>query len=100
MDDSPIPRCNFKYVLMTFCLALALIMLVQVNILAYGKNDENAYLAFTPLYECEDIGITDYIGITIPICCCAFFALKKRKRSDIPSFSPPACRQYAKILNC
>ena len=102
MDDSPIPRCNFKYVLMTFCLVLASIMLIQVNSVTYGNNDENAYLGFTSLYEyeCEDIGITSYIGILVPICCCAFFALKKHKRSDTPSVSPPPCRQYAKVLNC
>ena len=100
MDDSPIPRCNFKYVLMTFCLVLAFAVLIQANIFAHGNTDEDAYLTFTSLYEREDIGITDYIGITVPICCCAFFALKQRRKNECALHAPPPCKHYARILNC
>ncbi len=102
MDDSPIPRCNFKSFVVIICFLLAIIIALELNISTYANIDDENCFGFTSVYETEDIGITNYIGsIVVPICCCAFFALKNRKRkSDTKIISPPSCKQYSKILNC
>ena len=102
MDDSPIPRCDFKYFAIILCFALVLIMALELNVSTYANIDNENCFGFTPVYENEDIGITCCIGaFVVPICCCAFFALKKRHRKcETKVISPPSCKQYAKILNC
>ena len=102
VDDSPIPRCNFKFFAIIICLLLAIFIASELNISTYANIDDENCFGFTSAYETEDMGITNYIGsIVVPICCCAFFALKKRKKkNDMKIISPPSCRQYSKILNC
>ena len=101
MDDSPIPRCNFKYFAVILCFALVLIMALELNVSTYANIDDENCFGFTSVYETDDIGITNRIGIIVPICCCAFFALRQRKKkSDTKIISPPSCHQYSKILNC
>lgn len=101
MDDSPIPRCNFNFFAMLICVFLAFVIAMQINVSTYGNIDDTNCFSFTSAFEYEDIGITGYIGIIdVPICCCAFFALKMQKRkTEIKAIDPPSCR-YAKILNC
>ncbi len=102
MDDSPIPRCNFKYFAIVLCFLLAVTIALQLNVSTYANINDGNCFSFTSEYETENIGITVCIGLTIvPICRCAFFALKKRSRKlETKIISPPSCKQYAKILNC
>ncbi len=101
MDASPVPRCNLKSFLVILCLVLAIFMIAEINISTYENIKDSNCLNFTSISEYEDIGIAYKVGIiSIPICCCAFFALKLRgKKSNTKYIAPPSCR-YAKILNC
>ncbi len=101
MDESPIPRCNLRRSAIFVCFILAVIIAMQINISTYGNIDDKNCLSFTTVSECENIGIIYKLRIIdIPICCCAFFALKQRKKVDTKIISPPSCHQYSKILNC
>lgn len=97
MDDSPIPRCNYKSFAVILCFVVALTMAMQAGIDVYTAVD-----SITSVSEYENIGITCYIGaFSVPNCCCAFFALKYRQRNNnIKIVSPPPCSRYSKILNC
>lgn len=101
MDASPVPRCNLNRVLLIVALFLAVAVLFQINVNTYAGIKDSNCLNFTSISDFEDIGITQKSGIfIIPICCCAFFALKRRqKKTEAKTVAPPSCR-YAKILNC
>lgn len=101
MDASPVPRCTYKSFLLAVCLVLAIVIFAQVNVSTYGYIMDSNCLNFTSAFEFEDVGIMNKGGlILLPICSCAFFALKlRKKRAETKIISPPSCR-YAKILNC
>ena len=101
MDDSPIPRCNFRFLAVVLCFCLAFVISLQLNVSTYANIDDGNCFSYTSAYETVDIGITGCIGlIIVPIFRCAFFALKNRRRAEIVIVSPPSCKQYARILNC
>ena len=95
MDDSPIPRCIFTIILIVACL---LFVVLFAGIDTYGNLQDSNCLSFTSVSDSEYIGIIYKVGIFIPLCCCAFFALEDRIKLVIKkNLTFFRCE---KILNC
>lgn len=95
MDDSPIPRCIFKIILIVACL---LFVVILAGIDTYGNLQDSNCLSFTSVSDSKYIGIMYKVGILVPLCCCAFFALENRVKLLVKK-TPSLCR-CEKILNC